>query len=338
VADFLGVNRAVPSKSLLNRDDPAMLGFDTTSWDHLNRYVAAVEQLPAEYGCPDAMAGALAKLRSVAEEFSSPKQLRALMEDRRELLTAGPPPKTLYASIAWLAAHLHQSASSIAEILQRSVGPSLSPGDARKALQELGSAAESARKTIGPLLDSLRHFKPAILDANAALAAAYTSEAETLQRVQEDTGRLTVKAETVQRDMARLGFFHAGRKSALDRELTALHQQQDATSSRSEKLRAALAAIEPIQNEGFWLGSGVDDLIGFLDSLRQVLTAFGSAVTQIATDASDAQLQDAGIMKTVLGKEAAISEWSAVAKAAEAFLGRMMPDVPAPNLPAGAQR
>jgi hypothetical protein len=337
VTDFAGMNRTVPSESLLTRGNPAALGFETTSWDHLNAYVAGVERLSAEYDGPDAMASAVAKLRSVAEEFGSLNRLRPLMEDRPHLLTGDQPPKTLYAGVAWLVAHLHQSASSIAEILQRSVGPNVSPGDARKALQEVGGAAESSRKTIGPLLDSLRHFKPAILDANAALAAAYANEAEMLRRAQEDTGRLTVKAETVQRDIARLGFFHAGRKSELDRELTALHQQQDVTSNRSEMLRAALAGIEPIQNEGFWLGSGVDDLIGFLENLRQVLTAFGSAVTQIATDAPDAQLQDVGMMKTVLGKDAAVNEWSSVAKAAEAFLARTMSDAPTPDLHAGAQ-
>lgn len=337
MTDFLGVNRAVPSRSLLNPDDPATLGFETTSWDHLNRYVAAVRQVPAEYDGAEATARALAKLRSVAEEFGSPKRLRALMEDRADLRISDQPPNTLYAGVAWLAAHLHRSASSIAAILQLSVGPGVSPGEARNGLQELGSAAEGARKTIGPLLDSLRRFKPAILDANAALETAYADEAETLQRVQEDTGRLRVKAETVQRDMSRLSFFHAGKKSELDRELAALHEQEEATSNRSEKLRAGLAAIEPIRNQGFWLGSGMDDLIGFLENLRQVLTAFGSAVTQIATDASDAQLQDAGVMETVLGREAAIGEWSAVAKAAEAFLTRAMPDVPVPGLSGGVQ-
>jgi hypothetical protein len=48
MTDFLGLNRAVPNASLLNRDDPLKLGFETTSWTHLKRYVGTVDSLPAE--------------------------------------------------------------------------------------------------------------------------------------------------------------------------------------------------------------------------------------------------------------------------------------------------
>jgi hypothetical protein len=337
VTDSLGLNQAAPSASLLKGDDPASLGFETTSWMHLNRYVGEVEDLPAEYDGSAASVGALVKVRSVVDEFGSPKQLRKLIKDRPDVLTADPPPKTLYASVAWVIARLHRSASSIVATLQNFYSLGGSASHLRVALQHLGGDAENARKAIGPMVEALKRFKTAILDANAALAAGYAEDADTLRQVQEDMGRLTVKVDALQEEVARLGFFRAGKKHELDRELVPLHRQKDATSSRAEKLRLALSVIEPILNEGFWLESGVDDLVGFLDKLRQVLTRFGSAMTQVAADASDARLQDAAGLESILGKETAIGEWSAVGKAAERFLVHAVADFPAPEGAAGGQ-
>jgi chaperonin cofactor prefoldin len=331
MADFLGLNRAVPGSSLLDRDDPASLGFETTSWKHLNCYVAKVEDLPAGFDASTASAGALAKVRSVVDDFGSPKQLRKLIQSCPDTLTADQPPKTLYASAAWVVAHLRRSASSVVATLQEFSSSGGSVGDVKEALRHLGGDAENARKAIGPMVEALKRLKTAILDANAALAAAYADDTDTLQQVQEDVGRFTVKVDTLQKEVAQLGFFSAGKKQELDLELAALHRQKDEISNRSEKLRSALAIVEPIQNEGFWLESGMDDLVGFLDKLRQVLTTFGSAMTQIAADGSDAQLQDAARMDSILGTEAAIGQWSAIDKAAQRFLIQAMVDFPTPN-------
>lgn len=187
------------------------------------------------------------------------------------------------------------------------------------------------------MVEALTRFKTAILDANAALAAAYTDDANTLRQAQEEVGRFTVKVDTLQKAVARLGFFSGGKKQELGQELATLQQQKDAISDRSEQLRAALAVVEPIQNEGFWLEPGVNDLVDFLCKLRQVLTTFGSAMTQVAADASDAQLQDTAGMEPVLGKEAAVCKWGAVNKAAERFLLHAIEDFPASNGNAGGR-
>ena len=244
---FLGLNRAVPSASLLSRDDPATLGFDTTSWKHLNRYVAKVEALPTAFqGGSEAAAAALARLRSLVAVFGSPKQLRQLIQEQPNALAGDQPPATLYASVAWMVQHLHQSASSVIATLQTFPASTIAADDIRTGLQRLGADAQTARAAIGPLVAALRSFKADIIAANANLSEAYRADAATLQQLQEQTGSQQVKLASVQTRIEQLGFFGAGKKRELDREQEALTQQQQATSVGSEHLRAALAAIEPI--------------------------------------------------------------------------------------------
>jgi hypothetical protein len=337
MADFLGLNRAVPNASLLKRDDESSLGFETTSWQHLNRYVGAVESAPPEIDDSSAASGrALARVRTVAKDFGSPARLRQLVNDQPEALTADRPPGTLYASVAWVVAHLHRSASSIVSTLRDLPSEGKSSGDVKMALRQLGGDAENARKAIGPMVEALKRFKASIVEANAALAAAYKADADELQQFQEDEGRSDVKAAALQKESADLGLFSAGRKRAVAADLQALHQHQTETSNRAQALRAVLAAVEPILNEGFWLETGVDDMVDFLDKLRQVLTTFGSGMTQIAADGSDAQLQDLAGIGKALGGEAALERWSAIERAAGRFVGQAMVDVAAPVAAAGA--
>ncbi len=322
MTDFLGLNRAIPSAPLLNRDDPGRLGFETTSWQHLNRYVQAVEHLPAGIDGSLAVAKVVARLRSVVGDFGSPQQLQALIKDNANALAAEQPPQTLYAGTAWMVDHLHRSARSITETLQNFASLSGSPGAVKTALRQLGGDAEQARRAIGPMVEALKGFKTAVLDANGALTTAFAQDADTLRQMQEDVGRLTAKADAVEQQIAKLGFFSSGKKHELEQELAALSQQKAALSDRSEAVRMALAGVELVQNEGFWLESGVDDLVGFLDRLRQVLTTFGSGLTQVAADAPEAKLQEAAGMEPILGTATAISQWNAIAAAAEKFLNR----------------
>lgn len=326
---FLGLNRAVPSASLLSHDDRDALGFDTTSWKHLNRYVAKVEGLPTTFqGGSEASAAALARLRPLAAVFGSPKQLRQLIQEQPNALAGDQPPASLYASVAWMVQHLHQSASSVIATLQSFPSSTTAAGDMRTGLQRLGADAQTARGAIGPLVAALKSFKANIVEANAALSEAYRTDAATLQQLQEQTGSLQVKLASAQTRIEQLGFFSAGKKRELEREQEALKQQQQDTSVRSEDLRAALAAIEPIQDEGFWLEPGIDDLVSFLDGLRKVLTTFGSGVTQLAADAADNQLADPAGMQKLLGKDASIEQWKAINEAASHFVARALIDFP----------
>lgn len=334
MTDFLGLNRAIPSAPLLNRDEQAGLGFETMSWNHLNRYVEAAEHLPRVFGGSAAVAKAVDRLRPVVEKFGSARQLRMLIQSQAGtqgqtgtqgqagVLAADRPPETLFGGAAWMVDHLRRSACSISATLQNFPSLSSSPGAVKNALRQLGGDAQRARQAIGPMVEALKDFKTAALDANGALATAYAQDAAALRQMQEDLGRFKAKAENLEQQIGQLGFFSAGKKQELEQELTALNEEKNALSVQSEALRAALGAVERVQNEGFWLEPGVDDLVGFLDRLRQVLTAFGSGMTQVAADASDAQLQDVAGMEPVLGKTEAIKQWKAIAEAAGAFLDR----------------
>lgn len=325
---FLGVNRAAPMTVLLGRDDAKSLGFATAPWKHLNRYVGAVEALPPGLeGGTAASSGALTTLRSLAEGFGSPKQLRQLILDQPDALTEDQFPSTLYAGLAWLIQHLHQSASSVVAIL-RNLSSARSAGDLRADLQRLGRDADTARRAIGPLLAGLKSFQTEIIEANDALSSAYRADADTLRQMQEQLGSLQVRIASLQKQIEQLGILSARKKHELERQLDALKQQQQETSTRSENLRVVLAAIEPIQGEGFWLEPGLNDLISFLDQLRLVLTTFGSGMTQLAADASDAQLKDTTRMQTLLGMEASIQQWEAIAGAALQYLTQSTIDFP----------
>jgi hypothetical protein len=324
---FLGVNRAVPNALLVNSEDPARLELASTSWRHLSRYLSLVEEAPEPHVGGTASAPALAELRSVVGEFGSPRQL----DQRRRALLTDQPPENLHARIFWLIAGLHRSADFIAASLDGFPPAGGSLLQAKATLQQLGEAAAKARGAIGPLVEALKHFKSRILGANAALSEAYSRDAARLRLLQEEVGRLAAKSEGVQNEMARLGFFSSGKKHQLEQEIAALAGRQEEALREAEKLRRALSAIEPILNEGFWAESGIGDLVGGLDKLRSVLTAFGSAMTQLAADASEDQLRDTAAMAAALGKDAATHQWRAVAEAAQRFVEQNADDMAAPD-------
>jgi hypothetical protein len=315
------LNPAVPSLSLLDRSNLSRLGFETTSWKHLNRYVGHVEHLPTVFDGPTASAAALLKVRSVVNDFGSPQQLRRLLHVRPLALLANQPPQTPYATAAWVLAHLGCSASSVVATLKTLSSAGSAP-EAKMALRQLGGDAEFARKAIGPMVRALRCSKIALLNANDVLVTAYTEDANTLRQVQEDVGRLAARIDILTNEVARRRFFDVRKKRDLEQELTALRPRKSLTSRRSDELRAALALMESIHNEGFWLERGFDDLIGFFDRLRHELTIFGSAVTQIAADGLGTWLRDAAHMRSMLGMNAAIEQWDAIDKAARSFLVR----------------
>jgi predicted nucleic acid-binding Zn-ribbon protein len=324
---FPGLNRAVPNAPLLHRSDPARLELDSMSWRHLNRYLVLVEDAPEPHDSGAASAPALAELRSVVNEFGSPKRLALMTDQRREVLATDQSPENLHLRILRVIAQLGRSADFVAATLNGFSAAAGAPDQAKQTLQQLGSAAAKARDAIGPLAEALKHFKPGLLGANAALAQAYSKDAEKLRSLQEEGGRLAAKLEGLQNEVARLGFFSSGKKHQLEREITALTGQREESQSRSEDLRRELAAVEPIVNEGFWVESALDDLVGGLDKLRNTLTAFGSAMTQLAADVSDAQLRDAAAIAAALGKDTAISQWRAVGEAAERFVSQNPGDV-----------
>lgn len=326
---FFRLNLAVPDTTLLKDDGSNKLAFDTKSWMHLKRYVSKVENLPAEFNGGSVVTGeALTKLRSEAGSFGSPKGLRQLITGNPNALADDTPPSMLYAAMVWLVQYLHESAAFTVTTLQNLL-KSAGSENVKESLLLLGRKADNARNPISSLSARLGIFKEAIIGANSTLSEACKADAELLHRKQEGVGALQVRIEGVQKKIDRLGFLSSAKKrKELEQELAALQQELKETMAQSEKLRAAVGEFESILEDGYWLKSSLDDLIGFLDNLRKVWTVFGSGLTQLAADASDAQLGDLDWVKKALGLDKAIKQWNAIDQVAKQFVVNSLVDIP----------
>jgi hypothetical protein len=316
------VNLTVPSVRLLTADDVSKLSFVMGSWVHLCSFIDKVESLPADFECGSEAAGkALDALRREAGSFGSPKALRQLLAERPDALakTDGPPSPLLYLQVVWLIQILHSSAGFVGSYLGSLAQLQGSSEDVKAVFRELGGAAEKARAPIGPLIDSLKAFKVRILSAYNDLSGACKTDAEALQKMQETVGGLQVRVESLQKQIGELGFFASkAHRTELEQQLTSANKELADTSARADKIRAALARLEPILNEGHWLGSGVDDLVEFLGNLRKAWTDFGSGLTQLAVD-SNVKLEDPVALRLALGLDEAIKQWTAIDQAARQF-------------------
>ncbi len=264
--------------------------------------------------------------------FGSPRQLRQLLQGHPDALADQQPPAMLYAGIVWLTQRLHESAATVVSNL-RSLELAGSGENKRQGLQLLGSQAQGARNRIRPLTVSLTTFKHGILDLNRGLSGACKSDATVLQQLQEAAGGLQVRVEGLQEQTRQLGFFGSKtKKKALEEQLGSLQQELADNSARAERLRTAFAELEPILDEGHWLESGLNDLVDYLDTMTKLWTTFGSGVTQLAADASSAQLEDSAWMKTALGLDDAIKQWNAIDAAAKQFTVESLVDLPSKGL------
>jgi hypothetical protein len=320
----LALNLAVPGARLLQAD--GKLSFVASSWTHLNTFINKVESLPAAFkGGSEAAGKALDKLRLAAESFGSPKALRQLLvEQPNALATDGPPSPKPYIQIVWLTQNLHNTAGSINSMLgyvAEAAGQSKNLSEDVKALlPELGRAIERGRAPIGPLIDSLRPFKADILSAYNELSAACQADADALQKMQESVGGLQVTEARLQKEIGELGILSSrATRTSLEQQLQSAQQQLQGTSMRADKLREALGRLEPILNEGRWLESGVDDLVDFLGNLRKVLTTFGSSLTQLAVDATPAEIGTPAALARTLGLDEAVKQWAAIDAGAKQF-------------------
>lgn len=329
MTEFFGLNLAVPSTAILKFDDNNKLAFDTSPWTHLLGYVGKIENLPIESnGISVGTGEVLTKLRSKVESFGSPKALRQLLAKNPNVLADHTCPSMPYVAIVWLVQRLHESSASTVSFLQ-SLGGVQSSSDIRANLQELGTTAGNAMKPISDLSVLLSAFKNELIADNNALYESCKTDANLLHRQQEKVGALQVQIEDVQKQINELGFFRSKQKRAqLEHELRTLQQEIGNIEAQSKNLRSALGGLESIFEDGAWLKSSLDDLLGFLDNLRKIWTTFGSGLTQMAADASKPQLEDMAFVKKVLGLDDAIKQWKAIDQAAKQFTVESLVDIP----------
>jgi hypothetical protein len=329
MVNSFGVNLAVPSTTILQLDNSKKLVIDSKSWMHLNGYVAKVENLPEKFdGVSVATDEALKKLQSKAESFGSPKGLQQLITRNPNLLKNSPPPSRLYAAIVWLVQHLRESATLTISTLQSLPELTGSYGEVKSSLILLENKSGNARNQVGPIVVSLKKFKGGIIATNNALADAFQADVELLHLKQERVGALQIQIEGVQKKISELGFFSSKeRRKELEQELGSLQQELQDTMTQSEKLRLAIGELESILADGAWLKSGLDDIVQFFDNIRKIWTAFGSGLTQLAVDATDAQLENLTFVKQALGLDEAIKQWTAIDQAAKQFVVESLVDI-----------
>jgi hypothetical protein len=319
----------LPGTVLLTGADADALALDRPSFTHLKNYLSRVEGLPADFETGSAAtAEALNSVRAEVRLFGSPRELRRLLSQRPNALADEYPPPLLYGRIVAVAQRLHESATAVVSILQSLNEPGGSHGDVNTLLQLLGTKADNARAPIGPLAESLKTFKGGILAANRKLSAAAKADAEALREMQETVGGLRVRVQNQQEQLDRLGLLTTRQKrSGIEEQLHQLQRELADVSALAVKRRAALGLLEPIVESGQWLGSGVDDVVDFMETLSKVWTAFGSSVMQLAADSSSAELEDPAGREKALSVDEAVRQWSAIDRAAKEFVEESLVDV-----------
>jgi hypothetical protein len=328
VAAFSGQNIAIPSSTILNLKD-GKLDCDTASYRHLKAYLRKIEILPDSFGPNlEELHKALDDLQTETQRFGSPKALRQMIATHPQTLAHQLPPDMLYGSIIWLLQQLHLSSVFVSATLQTLALEARSSHDVKDSLLLLGRSADAARMPIAALIDSLRDFKSAIKLANDKLSEVYLADTATLHTKQENLGALKVSIENRKKAISELGFFSSAQKrKQLEQELDALQQQLKILSMQTEQLRIVIKELESILESEPWLPMGVDDIVSFLEKLRQVWTTFGTDLTQMAADALEAQLADLAWVKQCLGLGKAIEQWTLISQVAKQFVVESLVDV-----------
>jgi hypothetical protein len=315
-----GYTLAVPQAALDHADHGSALVFETACWTHFTSYVGRVERLPAGFIADSAgVAPALAKLRRELQRFGSPAQLRQMLVEQAQALSGESAPAMLYGAIVWWIVHLQGTAASVLAILQGQVELVKTAADRKESLQWLGKLAGQARNQIPPLMEALNSFRLAVVAANDELADACTDAGAVLQQTQEAIGGLQVRVKNLEAQIAGLGLFGAHKKQDLLAQMHTLQKELADSLARAARLQAQLAALDAILGEGVWLDSGVGEVLDAMDHLRTAWTSFGSGMTQLAADASDAQLADPSWIEQVLDFGEAIRQWEALQLAASQF-------------------
>jgi DNA repair exonuclease SbcCD ATPase subunit len=317
IAAFSGQDIAIPNSNILGLVH--QLACDTTAYRHLKGYLQQVDGLKAVG--TDSLQAALAQVQHETQAFGSPKVLRQCLSSQPNPLADQMPPDLLYTALVWLVQQLHLSSALIITALQTLAREARSHQDVKEGLLRLGRNADKARQPIAALIVRLRAFKPKLLLANHQLSEAYRANTTKLHSKQERLGTLKVTIENLQQNIAKLNFLSSAQtRKKLSQELEALQQELQALSTETDQLRRAIAAVELVLEEGAWIPTALDDITGFLENLRKLWTTFGTNLTQMAADATAAQLGDLNWVKKGLGLGKAIDQWTLISQVAKQFV------------------
>ena len=298
---FRSPARPRPAYGLLTADRSA-LSFDGSAWKHLQSWIRAVEAMSTtpEGVLPETEARVAALQRLVASSDAGANLQVPTVEFARRLIG---------------------DITTLLE-LQTSILPPVhgDPGDVRQALRGLGAAAQRIRQRCAPFSASIQDFKDKVVLASDQVVEVHGVEARGLQELQEEVGGLRHEIESLGRQANALGVLSRGKKKDLEARL----EERQAVSARAvrqaETLRAALASLDPVVEGRVWLPQALDDLLSFVDSLQRLCTDFGSAMTQLAVDGTEAQFQDVDWLRDALDIAGETYPWQALASAARVFV------------------
>ena len=306
-----------------------------SAWDHLTYYIAQADK--QQPGPDKPLATAAQAVADEAARFGTPKSLRALLATSPDALAQNTPPAMLYAGLVWFVLRLKSSAASMLSYQQSLLEAGVAASDRREVLHALGPMVEEARASIAPLLQGLNKWKDGVLPANAALAQLATQTGTDLQAQQEALGRLQAAIASIEEQLAHLGLFSGHKKKELEAQLHALREQLARDTALSEQLRLQLEGVNLLLANGGWLEAAIDELIHWLDGLRTAWSALGSGTTQLAADASDAELGNDSWLAQTLASAMAFPLWQALITAAQHYASNALVDFPAPPDAAGRQ-
>lgn len=303
---------AVP-QAALQGDGSCSLALARASWAHLLAYIGLVERLPNDFGGDEAGAGAaVGQLRRVVRGFGSPALVRQLLRADPRALSGETAPGMTYATLAWWAGGLQESAAMVASILHRHADD----GGQQEQHQVLAGVADKARRRIAPLIDAMAAAEGPLIDANRAVAEASKRTGDVLQRTQQDVGGLHERVGRQERQIAQLGLFGAHRKHDLLIQLHTLQKDRAEAMARASRLQVQLGTFDALQDEGAWIGAALADAIDSLDKLRAAWTRFGAGMAQASGDAALQAFDSAE----------AFRQWSALERAARGFAAESLVD------------
>ncbi|MCO4848998.1 MAG: hypothetical protein KC448_13635 [Yoonia sp.] len=309
----------------MSSDGTNRLGLENRFWGELTTYIENVAALPDSLGgIGQQTIKAVDDLRRATDRFGSATQMRRERAVTSDLLASDGIPAASYTGIVWLVMRLHTSAVTIQSNLMSLVQTEPTQVDpVGRILTEISQAAQCVGAPVGPVLHELNRISKIVEAANDKFAAGISSEAAKLGTFQEAVGRDGFNVRDLEQRAAKLGMLTAkSKRQDIEAQLATARISLAENSNAASVLQGSLATLEDVAFQSQWLASGLEDLDGFLRTLRETLMTFGKALAQLAVDTTLEQRNDQAWVQNTLDPEKTALQWHDIARASQDFLDK----------------
>jgi hypothetical protein len=314
MARSTGTTLAVPRAALAG--DGSSLAFEPLGWKRIANYLDKVEHMPGDARTlTPAMGAAFGAMAEAVGDFGTPAQLSADPDQLHAQDRAARP----YAAFAWTIRRLYSAARDTLAAVRSCTSPGATPLMRRESLQGLGALAARARDQASALLPELQQFRSAILQAHQQFGAAMAGISASLQFEWEAVGAQRARLENLQAQLNQTSILHPHKRHELGVQIRDAEDALTVATTKAEQLRQHAAELHELVQDGAWLDTSLAGISDFLQNLRAAWATFGAAMTQLAADATDAQLADSSWLDHQLDPEDALPRWQALADAADRF-------------------